>query len=437
MTSTTPAAVRLPSLLDTDVYKLTMQQAVLKHFPDAKVTYRFTNRAKEMQFTQRAVELIEQGIHHLGDLRMTTDELEWLRTACPYFQRPYLDFLQTFQLRPADEVQVRFVPGTQESNGERMGDLEITIKGLWSHVILYEVPVMAIISETYFCTVDTDWTPEGQREQAARKAYTLLTNGIVLSEFGTRRRRSLATHEVVIQGLLDAQAQLADKPNMGRVLGTSNVLLAKKFGLAPVGTVAHEWTMGIAAIGGYEHSNLRALQLWDDVYAPPAFTPQRPSEDLTIALTDTFSTRVFWDDLLSSDKGIEMLRRWRGVRQDSGDSRVFVRHALDVYKRIGVDPRKKLVIFSDGTLPLTYAPGLNVDKCLELQRYARDVGIQAGFGVGTHLTNDFCKASNPHEKSRALNIVLKISSINGRPTVKISDELTKNTGDADEIAYVH
>ena len=280
---------------------------------------------------------------------MTPDELEWLRTACPYFQQPYLDFLQTFQLQPTDEVQVRFVPGTQESNGERMGDLEITIKGLWSHVILYEVPVMAIISETFFRTVDTDWTPEGQREQAARKASTLLTNGIMLSEFGTRRRRSLATHEVVIQGLLDAQAQLAHTPHTGRVLGTSNVLLAKKFGLAPVGTVAHEWTMGIAAIGGYEHSNLRALQLWDDVYAPPAFTPQRPSEDLTIALTDTFSTRVFWDDLLSCDKGIEMLRRWRGVRQDSGDSRVFVRHALDVYQRIGVDPRKKLVIFSDGT----------------------------------------------------------------------------------------
>ncbi|KAI3624167.1 NPT1 [Malassezia furfur] len=425
MTSTTPAPVRLPSLLDTDVYKLTMQQAVQKHFPDAKVTYRFTNRSKEMQFTQRAVELIEQGIHHLGDLRMTPDELEWLRTTCPYFQPAYLDFLQSFQLQPTDEVQVQFVPGTQECNGERMGDLEVTIKGLWSHVILYEVPVMAIISETYFRTVDTDWTSEGQREQAARKAHTLLTNGIMLSEFGTRRRRSLATHEVVIQGLLDAEAQLANTPHKGRILGTSNVLLAKKFGLAPVGTVAHEWTMGIAAIGGYEHSNLRALQLWDDVYAPPAFTPQQPSEDLTIALTDTFSTRVFWDDLLSSDKGIEILRRWRGVRQDSGDSRVFVRHALDVYERIGVDPRKKLVIFSDG---------LNVDKCLELQQYARDVGIQAGFGVGTHLTNDFRKASNPDEKSRALNIVLKISSINGHPTVKISDELTKNTGDADEIA---
>ena len=88
-------------------------------------------------------------------------------------------------------------------------------------------------------------------------------------------------------------------------------------------------------------------------------------------------------------------------------------------------------------MSLTYAPGLNVDKCLELQQYAREVGIQAGFGVGTHLTNDFQKASNPQEKSRALNIVLKISSINGHPTVKISDELTKNTGDADEIAYVH
>ena len=106
--------------------------------------------------------------------------------------------------------------------------------------------------------------------------------------------------------------------------------------------------MAIAALKGYAHSNSLALQLWDEVYQPPAFTPQHPADNLTIALTDTFSTRVFWDDLLSSDAGVEMLRRWRGVRQDSGDSESFVRHAVDVYRRIGTDPTSKVVIFSDG-----------------------------------------------------------------------------------------
>lgn len=280
----------------------------------------------------------------LGTLRITAEEEAWLREACPYFQEKYLAFLRDFQLRPADEVDVRFVP----TDGE-YGQLEVLIQGAWASVILYEVPVMAIISETYFQTVDRDWTAAGQRERAADKARKLLQRGVMLSEFGTRRRRSLATHVEVMHGLLDAQKEVGDAPGAGRILGTSNIYLAKQFGVAPVGTVAHEWTMAIAAIHGYEHSNLRALQLWDAVYQPPAFTPARPVDDLTIALTDTFSTRVFWDDLLSSESGKEVLRRWRGVRQDSGDSRVFVRHALDVYRSIGVDPAKKLVIFSDGT----------------------------------------------------------------------------------------
>ncbi|WFD41017.1 nicotinate phosphoribosyltransferase [Malassezia japonica] len=422
MTMTGHGTVQLPSLLDTDLYKLTMQQAVLQHFPDAQVTYRFTNRSKEMQFTAATVDAVRAGIEHLGTLRISAEEEAWLREACPYFQEKYLAFLRDFQLRPADEVDVRFVP----TDGE-YGQLEVLIQGAWASVILYEVPVMAIISETYFQTVDRDWTAAGQRERAADKARKLLQHGVMLSEFGTRRRRSLATHVEVMHGLLDAQKEVGDAPGAGRILGTSNIYLAKQFGVAPVGTVAHEWTMAIAAIHGYEHSNLRALQLWDAVYQPPAFTPARPVDDLTIALTDTFSTRVFWDDLLSSESGKEILRRWRGVRQDSGDSRVFVRHALDVYRSIGVDPAKKLVIFSDG---------LNVERCLELQAFAKEMGILAGFGVGTHLTNDFGCASDTSRKSRALNMVLKLDSINGHPTVKISDELTKNTGDADEIALV-
>lgn len=306
----------------------------------------------------RALSVRRTAYAELGTLRLSAEEEAWLREACPYFQEKYLAFLRDFQLRPADEVDVRFVP----TDGE-YGQLEVLIRGAWASVILYEVPVMAIISETYFQTVDRDWTAAGQRERAADKARKLLQHGVMLSEFGTRRRRSLATHVEVMRGLLDAQEEVGQAPGAGRILGTSNIYLAKLFGVAPVGTVAHEWTMAIAAIHGYEHSNLRALELWDAVYQPPAFTPTRPGDDLTIALTDTFSTRVFWDDLLSSEPGKEILRRWRGVRQDSGDSRVFVRHAIDVYRSIGVDPAKKLVIFSDGT-----SFGLRRPQCRSVPR---------------------------------------------------------------------
>ncbi len=138
------------------------------------------------------------------------------------------------------------------------------------------------------------------------------------------------------------------------MLGTSNVHLARLFDLTPVGTVAHEWTMALSALEGYDRVNLISLQKWDEVYAPPAFTPRNPGEDLTIALTDTFSTEVFWRDVMSNDeqgakgKGKEILTRWRGLRQDSGDSKAFARRAKENYEKVGVDPKSKVIIFSDG-----------------------------------------------------------------------------------------
>lgn len=306
----------------------------------------------------------------LGRLQFTDDELSWLRTHCAYFREPYLQFLSRFQLQPVEQIKLSFVP---HGDGEH-GHLDLEIHGLWKEVILYEVPVMAIISETYFALCEQDWSIRGQRELAYKKGRQMLENGVILSEFGTRRRRSFATHEAVIQGLLDAHTdiQSSNQPGAGKLLGTSNVYFAKKYHLAPSGTIAHEWTMGIAAIRGYDHANLHALQLWDQVYQPPAFTPETVGDNLTIALTDTFSTKVFWDDLLHDDKGIELLKRWRGLRQDSGDSAKFLQHAVDVYRRIGVDPSKKLIIFSDG---------LDVARCLELQKLTKEVGILAGFGT--------------------------------------------------------
>lgn len=383
----------------------------------------FTNRASDMLFTRECADQIQLAINHLGTLRLTPDELEWLRTSCAYLREPYLSFLREFALRPAEQVQLCYTPVN-----DTHGTLGIDIRGAWKDVILYEVPVMAIISETYFAMCDTDWRLDGQREQAYRKGRDLLEHGIVLSEFGTRRRRSLATHDAVMDGLVQAHkdVQAAHLPKAGRLLGTSNVYLAKKYGLVPSGTIAHEWTMGIATLMGYEHSNLHALLLWDKVYQPPAFTPAQPSEDLTIALTDTFSTKVFWEDITSNPLGSDILKRWRGLRQDSGDSGAFVQHALDMYRKMGIDPSTKLVIFSDG---------LNVSRCKELQRMAEKCGIRAGFGVGTNLTNDFCRVSDG-TPSRALNMVIKLSSVQGKPAIKISDDLTKNTGDPDEVAYV-
>lgn len=431
----TPSAVKdapdtapIRSILDTDLYKLTMQQAVLRHYPKARVAYKFTNRsASSMKFTRAAIERIRTHVHSLVDLTLTTAERSWLERTCPYLRPDYLDYLAEFRFDPSTQVEIEFVPSYTDAQGCEWGDLGLRVQGVWAEVIFYEVPLMAIVSEVYFSTVDTEWSLEGQYEQARSKAAKLASNGIRYSEFGTRRRRSYQTHRTVIQGLLagDRDAAASAATTNGKLLGTSNVHFAHMFDLVPVGTVAHEWTMAVAALEGYAHSNLKALQLWDAVYSPPDFVPNSPTHDLTIALTDTFSTSVFWNDLLHSAHGIEIAKRWRGLRQDSGDSRAFADRALAAYKSIGVDPSTKVVIYSDG---------LDVERCIDLAAYSKQIGIGAGFGVGTSFTNDFVRHDTT--KSKPLNIVIKLDSVEHRPVVKISDDLTKNTGDPAEVLAV-
>lgn len=423
-----PDAPPIRSILDTDLYKLTMQQAVLRHYPNHRVAYKFTNRsASTMKFTRTAIERIRLHIQNLTQLRLTSSERSWLEQTCPYLRKDYLDYLEAYRFRPEQQVQVDFVQSSTDAEGQEWGDLSLRVEGVWAEVIFYEVPLMAIVSEVYFSTVDTAWSLEGQFELAQSKASRLTTNGIRYSEFGTRRRRSYQTHSIVIQGLIAGNSSSSSSPNAGKLLGTSNVHFAHLFSLVPIGTVAHEWTMAVAALHGYPHSNLKALQLWDAVYSPPDFIPNSPTHDLTIALTDTFSTNVFWADLLTNPDGIEIAKRWRGLRQDSGDSKAFAQKALQAYKSIGVDPKTKVVIYSDG---------LDVDRCIELAQYSKEIGIGAGFGVGTSFTNDFQRQGAPGEKSKALNIVIKLDSVEGKPVVKISDDLTKNTGDPAEVLAV-
>jgi len=271
---------------------------------------------------------------------------------------------------------------------------------------------MAVLSETYFETVDVDWTLEGQDDIAYGKAKALLEAGCVFSEFGTRRRRSFEVQDLVVRALLRAENDL---PGKGKVTGTSNVHLAHKYGIAPIGTIAHEWFMGVAALKGYQGANALALDLWEQVY------PQH----LLFALTDTFSTQAFFQDFVSNP---DRVRRWRGLRQDSGDPLEFAPRAKEMYESVGVDFREKAIIYSDS---------LNLEKALKLKKQCDDIGFQVSFGIGTYLTNDFYSTSSGRkEKSKALNMVIKLASAGGKPCIKISDDLTKNTGDSATVLRV-
>ncbi|PWN46489.1 Nicotinate/Quinolinate PRTase C-terminal domain-like protein, partial [Violaceomyces palustris] len=264
-----------------------------------------------------------------------------------------------------------------------------------------------------------------KKELACEKAKRLVEEGIQFSEFGTRRRRSFQVQEMVIQGLIrGCNESGGGGTTKGKLVGTSNLDLARKYGLDAIGTVAHEWTMAVAALKGYQASNLSALKAWDECYSPPPSASRNPNHDLTIALTDTFSSEVFFRDLSSQPEGVEMMRRWRGLRQDSGDPKRFAERARDFYQSIGIQPSSKVIIYSDN---------LNVEKSIELHRHSNSIGIRAGFGIGTNLTNDFTTRSSNRERSKPLNIVIKLDTIDDRPTVKISDDLTKNTGDPEQV----
>lgn len=310
-----------------------------------------------------------------------------------------------------------FTPvGDDTGAASDIGDVAMEIKGSWAGTILYEIPMLALTSEAYFRYMDTDWSYDGQEEAAFDKGMRLLEAGCVVSEFGTRRRRDYHTQALVFRGLVKASKEAEAKGLPGKLTGTSNVHLAMRFGIPPVGTVAHEWFMGVAAISGdYKNATEQALRLWVDSFGGK----------LGIALTDTFGTQEFLKafslpvtpakeglsvDRFKDDSGrVQTYAEiFNGVRQDSGNPASFVKLLRDYYDKAGV-VGKKTIVFSDS---------LDVDRCLEYKKLSEDHGFQPTFGVGTYLTNDFLHLSDG-TKSLPLNIVIKLSSAAGRPAVKI------------------
>jgi nicotinate phosphoribosyltransferase len=396
------------SLLDTDLYKFTMQQAIVHHFPETRALYRFTHRNPDVFFPRKCIDLFRKSIQRFRDVRLTTDEKDWLANTCPYFSNDYLEYLSAFQFDPA-QISIRFIPLSDD--GEE-GRVEIEASGLWREAILWEVPVMACLSELYFRVGATDWSYEGQKESASAKAQTMLQAGCTFSELGTRRRRSFYTQDIVI-ATMKQEADRSSGP--GVFFGTSNAYFAKKYGINPVGTIAHEWFMGVAALKGYEDANAKALTLWEETY----------SNNLFVALTDTFSTKVFFQEF---EKNPARAGKWTGLRQDSGNPFEFAPAAKAMYESIGIDIRTKTILYSDA---------LTLDKVLQLKKQCDDIGFKCSFGIGTSLTNDFkTKSSGYSEKSRALNMVIKLAKVDDRDCVKISDDLSKNTGNEASVKFV-
>ncbi len=363
-------------------------------------------------------------IADLDQLALTQEEAQYLEEACGFLGRPYLDFLATFRLNPCEHVTATFKPITDTGGEEDLGDVEIVVRGPWVDVVLFEIPLLALTSEAYFRFVDTDWTHDGQEEKAYAKGMRLFKAGCVMSEYGTRRRRDFHTHQLVVRGLLRARAAAEELGCSGKLSGTSNVHLARVFGLTPKGTVGHEWFMGIAALtGDYRTATTEALACWLGCFGDGIWK---------ITPTDTFGTPFFLDSLrqpvpqnLLKGNPRTFANAFIGVRQDSGNPVKFIQTMRAFYDQEGINETKTLV-FSDS---------LNVESCLTYKRVAEEAGFETAFGIGTDLTNNFTAKSNG-QRSPPLNVVMKLKSANGNAAVKLSDVVGKHSGDRDVIQKV-
>ncbi|HEY1007431.1 MAG TPA: nicotinate phosphoribosyltransferase [Sphingobacteriaceae bacterium] len=378
--------VSLTSLLDNDFYKFTMQYAVIKLFPEARARYTFINRGKH-RFPEGFAAALRESVDALGKLKLTMAEKRFLEESCPYLDPTYLDFLQGYCFNP-DEVSI-----------EQTGDqVEIFIEGYWYRTILWEVPLMALVSEVYYKLNELE--PAGDLEiieNVKHKVDSYAALGVTVAEFGTRRRQSYHTHKIVAEAL---------KKYAGTTyVGSSNVHMAMITRTKPIGTHAHEWFMFHAAKYGFKMANAMALENWVGVFRG----------DLGIALSDTYTSEVFFRQF---DKKFAKL--FDGVRHDSGDPVEFAGKTIRHYINLGIDPASKTIIFSDA---------LNYRKVERIAEFCRGK-IGMSFGIGTNFTNDV--------GLKPLNMVIKM--IQTRPendqwtdVIKLSDEKEKYTGTPEQI----
>ncbi len=380
----------ISSLLDTDLYKFTMMQVVLHHFPGAHVEYRFKCRNEGLDLVPCIAE-IEREIADLCSLRFTREELGYLRRL-RFMKSDFVDLLGLFQL-DRRFVQVRPI-------ADSPGEIDIQIKGPWLHTILFEVPILAIVSEVWNRRTwpATDFA-EGRRRLAAKVAQinAVPDPDFRIADYGTRRRHGRAWHEEVVTTL---------KSGIGpKFVGTSNVDLARRHDLTPLGTMAHEYLQACQAVGPRLRDSQRfAFDTWAKEYRG----------DLGIALSDVCGMDAFLRDF-----DLFFCKLFDGVRHDSGDPFEWGEKLIAHYRSMRVDPRSKVMVFSDQ---------LNVPLSIRLFEHFRDRS-QVAFGIGTNLTNDL---GHP-----ALSIVIKMTRCNGQPVAKISDEPSKSMDyDPSYVAYL-
>lgn len=383
----------ITSLLETDLYKFSMGQAIYHQYPGYKTTWTFRCRNTDVFFTPEMVEEIKRQIQLYCDLRFQKDELAYINDIV-WMKGSYVDFLERWKPRYED---------FDISNDADCG-LAIETRGTWLNTSMYEIPVLSIVNEVYFrMRYDYSELIE-QFEKKLDEKIQWLVDGTynigAFSEFGIRRRLSAEAQDMAVKKLIDNNPKFKDS----KCIGTSNVYLAKKYSVKPVGTMAHEWIMCVGQ-GTHRHnpaySNWYALDSWVKEYGVLNGT----------ALTDAITTDCFLRDFQ-----LTYATLFTGVRHDSGDPYAWGDKMIAHYNKLGIDPTVKTLLFSDS---------LNFEKADGIRTYFSGRANTA-FGIGTYIAND--TDVNP------LNIVMKTTLCNGQDVAKISD--TDGKGMCKNMQYV-
>jgi len=378
-------------MLDNDLYKISMMNYSLELFPEATSVYKFKNRGSQ-RFNQKLLIELKKQINNLADLKLTNEEYIYLKENFTYLTPGYLAYLKNFRYNPS-KISTCL---TEDNN------LKLSITGTWMNRMLFEVPLMAIISELYFTIIDPDWDYDGHEERTHDKIKKLSEAGCLFVEMGTRRRRSFKAQDMAIKEFV----KYGKKNTNSTFLGTSNVYFSKKYGIKCYGSQAHEITQAAQALNSYNHCNYYAMENWLKVFK---------ELEIGTALTDTITADAFLRDF---NKKLTTL--YKSVRHDSGSEFLFTDKMIKHYKKMAIDPKEKAIVFSNG---------LNVEKAIEVKNYC-DNKIKCSFGIGTYFSNEGFD-------SPALNMVIKLWSINGMPVVKLGDDgIGKENGDPEAIKFM-
>lgn len=387
----------ITTLLDTDLYKFTMQQCALRQFSNVWVKYTFKSRDILKWTYDMHSEFLEH-INEFCNLRFSFDELNYL-SSLRFIKKDYIEFLKLY--RPLEE----HVKATFDG-----GKLSLEIEGPWYQTILWEIPILSIISETYYRHImEEEYSKFEVYERGRKNLIGKIENKVLpihheytdfkFSDFGTRRRLSFEWQDEAIN-------ILKDKLPKSCFVGTSNVYFAKKYNILAVGTNAHEYYQVGQALDTVRlaESQKFMLQSWVNEYRG----------DLGIALSDTLGTNKFLKDF-----DLYFAKLYDGIRHDSGDPIDWGHKIIDHYKKLRINPKTKTLLFSDS---------LNFDKAYDIYKEFEDE-TNVTFGIGTFIMNDFEPLLKP------INIVMKLQTVNGKPVAKLSDDEGKTMCEDEDFLY--